>query len=161
MKMISDASATSLVAAQPSDSPYLVKIKPGYGAEDVAERFRWLEQDVDGTWLLLKCSDDVIGWCVVVWSGKKTHPEYPDMQDLFIRPEYRSKGYGRHMVGAIERMAKTKGYSKIGLAVNPDHNQVARRLYEELAYRHDGGKKYLDGVYADFQDWVIDLDKEI
>ena len=158
---MSDPSGTSFVAAQPSVSTDLLKIKPRYGAEDIAERFRWLEQDVDGTWLLLTCSTDIIGWCVVVWSGKKTHPKYPDMQDLFIRPEHRNKGYGRRLIRAIERMAKARGHGKIGLAVNPDHNQVARRLYEGLGYRHDGGQKYLDGVYGDSEDWVIDLEKDI
>ena len=58
-------------------------------------------------------------------------------------------------------MAKERGCDRLGLAVNPDDNPAARRLYERLGYRHDGGEKYLDGVYNGFEDWVIDLEKEI
>lgn len=155
------ASGVTIVAAQSSDLPALAKVKAGYGAEDVVERFRWLEKEVDGTWLLLKCAGDIIGWCVVVWSGKKTHPEYPDMQDLYVRPEYRNRGHGTHLIREIERIAKGKGHNMIGLAVNPVHNQAARRLYKRQGYRQDRGEKYLDGVYGDFEDWVIDLEKEI
>ena len=159
--MTEGRSDVTIVAATPSDAPELVKPKERYGEKDVAERFRWLKQDVDGTWLLLKSSNDIIGWCVVVWSGKKTHPEYPDMQDFYIRPEDRNQGHGTYLIGEIERMAKERGHTMIGLSVNPDDNQTARKLYERLGYRHDGGPKYLDGVYDDFEDWVIDLEKRI
>ena len=154
-------SDTKVVTATPSDAVQLADVKSGYGEKDVAERLRWLEQDVDGQWLLLKTSDDIVGWCVVVWSGKKTHPEYPDMQDLYIRPKERNRGYATHLVSEIERMARERGHKKIGLAVDPDENKVARSLYERLGYKHDGRPSYLDGVYGDFEDWVIDLEKRI
>ena len=34
--------------------------------EEIA--FRWLEEDVDGTWFLLGRDREVPGWCVAVWS---------------------------------------------------------------------------------------------
>lgn len=159
--MPEDRSSLAVVPATPSEAPELAGVKDGYGPEDVAERFRWLRQDVEGTWLLLKASNDVIGWCVVVWSGKRTHAEYPDMQDLYIRPENRNRGHATRLIGCIERMARQRGHTMIGLAVNPDDNRAARRLYERLGYRHDGRPKYLDGVYGDYEDWVIDLEKQI
>jgi GNAT superfamily N-acetyltransferase len=127
----------------------------------VSERFRWLREEVDGDWLLLKQVEEIVGWGVVVWSGKKTHLDYPDIQDMFTKPEHRSKGLGTFLIKYIEKLAKSRGFKRIGLAVNPDDNVLARKLYERLGYRHDGGVKYLDGVYDGYEDWVIDLEKAL
>lgn len=151
----------AIVVGTEADADALTTVKPNCVGSDVVERFRRLKEDVDGTWLLLKLDDTVIGWCVVVWSGKKTHPECPDMQDLFVRAEHRNRGYGTRLISEVERMAKARGHNRLGVAVNPDDNTAARRLYERLGYRHDGGAKYLDGVYGDYEDWVIDLEKQL
>lgn len=154
-------SEETIVTASETEAAALVAVKPGCEINQVAERFRWLREDVDGTWLLHKLNDAVIGWCVLVWSGKRTHPEYPDMQDLFVKHEHRNRGYGARMISEIERIVKARGHDRLGLAVNPDDNPAARRLYERLGYRHDGGRKYLDGVYDAYEDWVIDLEKQL
>jgi len=151
----------AIAVATEADADALTTVKPNCPGTDVVERFRSLREDVDGTWLLLKLDDTVIGWCVAVWSGKKTHPEYPDMEDLFVRPEHRNRGHGARLISEVERMAKARGHDKLGVAVNPDDNASARRLYERLGYRHDGGTKYLDGVYDGYEDWVIDLEKQL
>lgn len=143
------------------DSDLLSQIKPGYDINNIVERFRWLAENVNGTWYICKQDNLIIGWCVAVWSGKKTHPEYPDMQDLFIRPEHRNKRYGTQLISEIEKIVKARGYDSLGLAVNPDTNQDARRLYERLGYQHDGKEQYLDGIYGGFEDWVIDLEKKL
>jgi len=151
----------AFVVASGADAPELEHVKPGYGAEDVAERLRWLRDDVEGSWLLLRQGGAILGWCVIVWSGKESHPEYPDMQDLFVKESERNKGLGSCVVGEVERMARERGHDKLGLAVNPDDNPLARRLYEHLGYRHDGGERYLDGIYDGYEDWVIDLEKQL
>ena len=147
--------------AMPSNAQELAKVKREYGPEQVAERFRWLNRDVDGTWLCLKISDEIIGWGVVVWPGKKARKFHPDMQDLYIKPERRNGGQGTYLIGEIEQLARKKGFVTIALSVNPDDNVPAYRLYERLGYRHNGGPKYLDGVYGDYEDWVIDLEKPL
>jgi ribosomal protein S18 acetylase RimI-like enzyme len=150
-----------IVAASEGEAGTLAEVRPGYTAEHVVERFAWLREKVDGSWLLLKLEGTIIGWCVAVWSGKKTHPEYPDMQDLYVRPEYRNHGHGTRLIREIERMAKARGYDRVGLAVNSADNAAAKRLYERLGYQHDGKAKYLDGVYDGYEDWVIDLEKRL
>jgi GNAT superfamily N-acetyltransferase len=147
--------------ASEADAEKFAGFKPYYTSEDVAERFRWLAEDVDGTWVLLKLDSEIIGWCVVVWSGKTIQIKRPDMQDLYVKEEHRNRGHGSRLIAEIESMAKERGCDRLGLAVNPDDNPAARRLYERLGYRHDGGEKYLDGVYNGFEDWVIDLEKEL
>jgi len=155
------SSELRVVTAQESDASELAKVKTGYAEQNVAERFRWLKQKEEGAWLLLKNKKECIGWCVVVWSGKPTHPECPDIQDLFIKPEHRNQGYGTHLLHEAERLARERDYTQIGLAVNPDENRPALRLYKRLGYHHDGGEKYLDGVYGEYEDWVIDLKKDL
>ena len=150
-----------ITTATEADIDMLSAVKPNFGALQVRERFHWLSVDVEGTWFLLKLYDAVIGWCLVIWSGKKTHPRYPDMQDLYIKSEHRGCGHGTRMIREIERMAVERGYDRIGLTVNPDDNVPARRLYERLGYQHDGRERYIDGVYNGYEDWVIDLEKSL
>jgi GNAT superfamily N-acetyltransferase len=151
----------AIEVARMCDREALGGVRLGYGSEDVDARFGWLAESIDGTWLLLRVRGVVIGWCVVVWSGKATHPEYPDMQDLWVRPEHRSRGHGTRLIREVERLARSRGHARIGLAVNPDLNPDAKRLYERLGYVHDGGETYLDGIYDGNEDWVVDLEKEL
>ena len=152
---------TTVVLASEKDIATLAAVRPGYGTKQVADRFRWLREEIDGTWILCKAKDAVIGWYVAVWSGKETHPEYPDMQDLFVKEDSRNQGHGTLLIFEFEHRARDRGHDKVGLAVNPEDNQPARRLYERLGYRHDGGSRYLDGVYGEYEDWVIDLEKQL
>jgi ribosomal protein S18 acetylase RimI-like enzyme len=83
------------------------------------------------------------------------------MVDLYTKTEERGKGYGTALIVECENRAKSRGYKKIGLAVNPNLNDHARKLYEKLGYVHDGGKSYIDGVYDGIDDWCVDLEKEL
>lgn len=154
-------SETIIAEAEEAEATALAAMKGGFTEADVAARFRWLSQEVDATWLLLKRSGEIIGWCVAVWSGKNSHPEYPDIQDLYVRSEYRNQGFGSCLISEVERRAIKRGYTRLGIAVNPDDNPGARRLYERLGFRHDGRDRYLDGIYNGYEDWVIDLEREL
>jgi ribosomal protein S18 acetylase RimI-like enzyme len=57
--------------------------------------------------------------------------------------------------------SQSKWIPRIWLAVNPTDNVRAKALYERLGYVHNGGEPYLDGVYGDYEDWVVDLEKDI
>lgn len=35
------------------------------------------------------------------------------------------------------------------------------QLYDKLGFKHEGGKKYIDGVYNNVEDWVIDMEKKL
>ena len=111
--------------------------------------------------LVLEADSQIVSFVVLRWTGKNTHPEYPDMVDLYTKTEERGKGYGTALIVECENRAKSRGYKKIGLAVNPNLNDHARKLYEKLGYVHDGGKSYIDGVYDGIDDWCVDLEKEL
>jgi GNAT superfamily N-acetyltransferase len=98
---------------------------------------------------------------VVTWTGKATHPEYPDVSDLYVREELRGRGIGTALLHFAEAEAARRGYTRIGLAVNPTLNPRAHALYLRLGYAYEGGAAYLEGVYDGIENWVIDLEKRI
>ncbi|PIY66246.1 hypothetical protein COY91_00730 [Candidatus Shapirobacteria bacterium CG_4_10_14_0_8_um_filter_39_15] len=112
-------------------------------------------------YLVFEIDGEVVSFVLLKWHGKETHPEYPDLEDLFTREDKRGKGYASALIKECENLVKEKGHKKIGLAANPDLNENARRLYEHLCYKHDGKKSYIDGIYNGVEDWVVDLEKEI
>lgn len=103
----------------------------------------------------------IVSFVVIYWHGKKSHPEYPDIVDLYTKESERGKGYGSMLIAECERIAKNRGFKKLGLAVNPDLNCQARKLYEKLGYHHTGNEPYVDGVYNGVKDWCIDMEKDL
>lgn len=140
--------------------PSLYRVKPHFGRDECVGRQAWLAV-TGGDWIVCVIDNQVVGWVIVSWSGKPTHPEYPDLSDLYVAEEWRSRGIGAALLRHVETLAAQRGYSKIGLAVNPELNPRALRLYTRLGYVHDGGPAYLDGVYNGVEDWVIDLEKSL
>ncbi len=53
------------------------------------------------------------------------------LEDLYIRPQYRSKGFGRRMLGYLARLAVKRGCGRFEWAVL-DWNTPAIRAYERL-----------------------------
>lgn len=151
----------SIRCAAERDAPALARVRPGYDDDNVAQRFRTLSGEVDGEWLLLVEGNEILGWGVLKWSGKKSHPEYPDVEDLYLRKEHRDRGLGTRLLTHMEDLARERGFGRLGLAVNPDLNPDAHRLYERLGYRHDGGPSYVDGIYNGVEDRVIDMEKDL
>jgi GNAT superfamily N-acetyltransferase len=60
-----------------------------------------------------------------------------EIEDLFVRREYRTRGIGAALLEASEQVAREAGHDKIGLAVALE-NDVARRLYARHGYRDAG-----------------------
>ncbi|MEK9179386.1 MAG: GNAT family N-acetyltransferase [Patescibacteria group bacterium] len=142
------------------DIPSLKKIKPSLDDLTIKNRLK-LQENGTAVFLILRDKDDPIGFVFLKWNGKPTHPEYPDMEDLYIREDMRGKGYGTKLIDECEQRAKEKGFKKIGLAVNPTENLIAKKLYEKLGYIHDGKKSYVDGVYNGVEDIATDLEKRL
>lgn len=155
-----------------SDSPRLIRIGParlddslcsvrsGFDRDACERRIAEVAQAA-GEWLVLWLGDYASGWIVVRYDGKETHPEYPDLSDLFVRQAARGRGFGTDLIRRAEASAAARGHTMIGLAVNPTTNLRARQLYERLGDVHDGRPMYLDGTYDGVEDWVIDLERPI
>lgn len=143
-----------------SDINNLLLIKPSQSPESILERLN-LQEKGEVDYLLLEENGEPISFVLVKWKGKPSHLDYPDMEDLYTREQYRGKGWGSRLIKEVEATVKKRGFSKIGLAVNPTENSRAKTLYEKLGYKHDGKDRYLDGVYNGTEDWVIDLEKNL
>lgn len=146
--------------AKREDIAVIRTVKPILTEAQIIERLE-KQKKGDSDYLVLEKDGAIVSFVVLKWQGKETHPEYPDMEDLFTKLKERGKGYGTRLIKECERLAKARGFKKIGLAANPDLNQYAEQLYEKLGYKHDGKKSYVDGVYDGTEDWVVDLEKEI
>jgi GNAT superfamily N-acetyltransferase len=62
------------------------------------------------------------------WTG--THGIY--LEDLFVRPEYRGRGYGKALLGHLARQCVSQGYARLQWSVL-DWNTPSIDFYESLA----------------------------
>ena len=91
-----------------------------------------------------------VGHALLQWDGSTDEliaPELdhcPDIEDLFVSPDYRSKGIGSQLLDFAESLARRERYSRIGLGVGIDNPQ-ARSLYEHRGYRDSGLGEYVTG----------------
>ncbi len=147
--------------ALPADAAELQALRP-YLADGriVAQR---LEEQHQGRaeFLVVEDHGRLVSFVFLKYYGKTTHPDYPDIEDLYTVERERGHGHATALLQACELRAAQRGHGQIGLAASPDRANVARRLYEKLDYRHDGGPAYVDGVYDGVEDWAIDLEKNL
>ncbi len=70
-----------------------------------------------------------------LWYAPSADPDRVSLfiWDIGIAPEFRSQGYGRAALEALEPIARQLGYTEIGLHVFGD-NEVARNLYRSAGY---------------------------
>jgi GNAT superfamily N-acetyltransferase len=153
-----------VIARRPRRSALLVdslfSVRNGFDRDACERRIEEVAQS-GGEWIVAWHGDYALGWVVLRYDGKRSHPEYPDLSDLFVREEARGQGIGTALIRRAEALAAARGHTRIGLAVNPTENVRARQLYERLGFTHDGRAMYLDGTYDGAEDWVIDLERPL
>ena len=66
-----------------------------------------------------------------------------EVKRLFIKPEYRGKGYSRKMLDAMFQCAKSLGYKEVMLTTRPEVMPVAYALYQRIGFNQTDFK---DGV---------------
>jgi len=103
----------------------------------------------------------VLAWGLISWRGKETVPDYPDLFDLYVREDARSRGIGTALISSLEDLVRAKGFTKIGLAVNPTDNPHALQLYQRLGYKIINDVPYLEGVYDGNEDWCVDMETSL
>jgi GNAT superfamily N-acetyltransferase len=69
----------------------------------------------------------------------------PEIQDLFVSPDYRRQGIGEHLILVSEKAAKEHGAESIGIGVGVTGDfGSAQRLYIRLGYIPDGAGVVFD-----------------
>ena len=132
-------------AATPTDLPQLLGIKP----DDALHRER-LDRQTRGdvTYLIAEVTGQpIMGYLLVKWRGDSRHSEFPMLEDLLVRPPFRSRGIGARLIGHAEILCRARGITRLGLGVNPTDNPRALALYERLGYK-DAGEPPRYDVYA-------------
>ncbi len=145
-------------SAKEEDLPKIMKLKDMKDEQRILGRMQKAEEG-QVTYLVAEDNGEIIGHVLVKFYGKDSAPEYPDIEDAYVLEKERSKGIGSELIKEAEKVAKEKGFKKIGLAVNPTLNPKAKALYERLGYKETGELAYLDGIYDGTEDWVVDMVK--
>jgi ribosomal protein S18 acetylase RimI-like enzyme len=77
-------------------------------------------------------SGEINGFAQIVWMNKGAD-EFGVIEDIAVAPENRGEGLGRQLVGALERLAVSRGASWLWLESGLG-NENAHRFFEALGY---------------------------
>ncbi len=134
-----------LRAATERDLLGLLSVKP----DETLHRERLARQE-RGEAVYLVAGDalhPVLGFVLLKWHGDAHHDAHPVLEDLLVRPEYRSRGVGTRLLLHAEALCRERGLAHVGLGVNSADNPRACALYQRLGYRDTGEPPQYD-VYA-------------
>ena len=85
-----------------------------------------------GALLEARDGDDVIGFATLYWSRSSVSVrDVVLLNDLFVRPDARSRGAARMLIDAAAGVARARGAGARPWVTHPD-NAAARRLYDSL-----------------------------
>jgi GNAT superfamily N-acetyltransferase len=154
----------SIRQAKDEDRDRLVVLKHYWGnypAEEYIEhRLRKMRQG-EAVYLVAEHEGRIVGHVFLKFYGTPTAPDYPNIEDLYAHPDFRRRGIATALLRQCEQLAKTHGFTAIGLAAGVDENGPARWLYHRLGYERTGSEPYVDGVYNGVEDWVVDMCKTL
>lgn len=96
----------------------------------------------DKTIYIVKRGAQVAGYALIGWSPRYSvykKLDIPEIQDVFILPEYRQQGLATALIGQCENIVNNKNCDYVGISVAL-HKEAgpAQRLYAKLGYMPDG-----------------------
>lgn len=127
-----------------------------------------LDQQVEegSTYLVAWEDDQPVGHAHLAWEG--TPVGVPEVQDVYVLPERRSRGIATLLNDAAEQEVRARGWDSISLSVSKDGNPAARRLYDRLGYLDAGlppvrvsGTIMLRGRRFEVDDTLVYLKKRL
>ncbi len=105
---------------------------------------RAIERHKNGDLLIILAILDnkFIGYCFLNWQPKYSYFKkcnIPEIQDLNVLSDYRRRGVGRALIDYCEKIASSRGYKEMGIAVGMGASfGAAQRLYTKMGYIPDG-----------------------
>ena len=91
-----------------------------------------LESFYSGGALLMGYENGIPVGCIAI---KKVDEKTCEAKRLFIKPEYRGKGYARILLESILSKARELGFTKVSLTTKPSVMPVAYALYGRMGFR--------------------------
>jgi len=151
--------------ANDTDTEKLVLLKPYLGDDETPEaivtRMVQETQSKKGAYLLAEIDGQIVGHVFLKFYGKQTAPDYPDVEDLYVKEGFRRQGVATALMQRCEVIASSAGFNAIGLAAGVAETGPERQLYKKLGYVLIGSEPYVDGIYNGVEDWVVDMKKEL
>ena len=116
------------------------------GAESCFVSFDKELADLDGYYkggaLLLGSEDGTPAGSIAI---RKIDDETCEAKRLFIKPEFRGKGYARVMLNAMLDKAKKLGFKEVTFTTKPAVMKVGYELYKRMGFEEVGEK---DGIVS-------------
>jgi GNAT superfamily N-acetyltransferase len=143
------------------DIPQIMAIKKNGPLGKYTNRIIWMNQG-QAVYLVIEDDGQILGNVFLKYYGTDQDPDFPNIEDLFIREDKRGQGLGTLLLRECFRVSKEKGFAKVSLAVNPTLNPKAKDLYLKMGFKPiEGREKHLSGVYNGVEDWVEDMVKDL
>ena len=146
--------------AEPSDLQKIVLLKESDQATIFQNRIKEMSEG-KALYLVADDNDEVVGHAFLKLYGTPSIPQYPSVDDLAVRIDQRRKGIGTQLLQKCEEIVKEKGFTQMGIQVNPDPTCPAHIMYLKYGFTDVGNRPYVDGVYNGVKDWVVDMVKQI
>ncbi|MBO6128773.1 MAG: GNAT family N-acetyltransferase [Pseudobutyrivibrio sp.] len=97
-----------------------------------------LKNFYSGGAILLGYEDDAPFGCIAI---KKVDDNTCEAKRLYIKPEFRGKGYARIMLNSMIAQARELGYKEVCFTTRPDVMGVAYKLYKRMGFEELGCDK--------------------
>lgn len=95
------------------------------------------------SYLIAWLKGEPVGHIDLRWYGfdhedlEKEIRDIPELNAITVAKSYRNQGIGTALIEEAEKIAKERGFKRVGMGVNPE-NEGAKRLYEKLGYKDSG-----------------------
>jgi GNAT superfamily N-acetyltransferase len=94
---------------------------------------RFLRDHSRGVLLLLRFEQTPIGFATIYYTFSSARAEEVGvLNDLYVAPEYRGKGFGRQLIARASEEVKARGLTRIQWLTTRDNN-TAQTLYDSTA----------------------------
>ena len=106
----------SRIQIRPASEPDLLPLE-WHGGPDLRSFYEEVwdkHQQQELLYLIADFNGYPIGQVLLIWSGKPSHPHFPDVQSLRVHPAFRGMGVGSRLIEAAEKCARGKRLPAIG-----------------------------------------------
>ena len=144
----------SIVCATAADASALATVKSGFTSQDVSDRFRWLAEDVDGQWLLLKQDDQIVGWAALSRVSSRCIYSGVAEVSIYVKHSEQRKGVGRALLQTIISESEQEGYWTLQAGIFSE-NEASLALFTSQGFREVGFREQIGELNSVWRDVTL------